>query len=102
MLDIPTESRRKSEATTHVANVSTPHHYNGGKGGSEEIKDDRQCEISERRAWIRKRRERTGMCILPMFSQIRAFGDWISEFDCWFTELDSWLLSDVLDKMAPT
>ena len=45
------------------------------------------------RAWHGFQNEaKGGMCVVPMFSQKRAFEDWIFEFDRWFMGFDSWPL----------
>ena len=39
------------------------------------------------------------MGVLPLFSQKRAFEDWIGEADNWFMKLHQWPISEVAGEM---
>ena len=39
------------------------------------------------------------MCVVPMFSRKRAFGDWICDANCRLRKFDPWPMSELLDKM---
>ena len=93
-------SRRKSEAANYVDNDHTPYLHKSGKRRKEEIKEDLQGPIFESQALIQKKNGRSEMCILPMCSQKRASGDWISEIDFRSRKFGPWPLSDIFGKMV--
>ena len=85
-------SRRKSEAATHVGDDPAPHHHEESEE-KKKLKKIPNIQSSKVGRGFERRMGR-GVRILQMFSQKRAFQDWIAEIDCLFSKFDSCALSD--------